>query len=181
MNDLIGMTTKEGWLVQSAATFSTDHTGGYFSSCFNVNRGGQKAFLKALNLDKFDLRSLVGHMSEFQYEQETLEICRDSRMHRVVRLLESGELSRDTSFPPIQRTVPIIVFELADEDIRSSVDVSKDVPTSWRFVVLHQHVQCERGGVATGIRCHPGKRSNHEVAINKAVAIVETFHLDMHR
>lgn len=138
MNDLIGMTTKDGWLVESAATFAADHTGGYFSSCFNVSRDDQKAFLKALNLDKFDILSLLEHLNGFKYEQDTLEICRENRIQRVVRMLERGTLDRGIGFSAIQRTVPFSVFELASGDIRSSVDISQDVPDSWCFFVLHQ-------------------------------------------
>lgn len=138
MDDLINKKTKDGWVLEKAATFPVDHTGGYFSRCFHVTRDGQKAFLKALDLDKFDLRSLMGYFTEFQYEQDTLTICRDSRLNRVVRLIEAGSLDRGDGFNPIQRHVPFIVFELADGDIRSSIDISKNIPNSWRFFVLHQ-------------------------------------------
>jgi len=129
---------QDGWYLEKAATFAADHTGGYFSQCFHVTRNNQKAFLKALNLDKFDLRTLMTYFAEFQYEQDTLTVCRDNRMNRVVRLLEAGSIDRGDGFTQIQRQVPFIVFELADGDIRSSIDITKNVPNSWRFFVLHQ-------------------------------------------
>ncbi|MDO8771030.1 MAG: protein kinase [Burkholderiaceae bacterium] len=138
MDDLIGKTTQDGWFLIKPAVFAADHTGGYFSRCFHVTRDGQVAFLKALNLDKFDIRALMGFFSEFQYEQDTLTLCRDNRMNRVVRLIEAGNIDRGDAFNPIQRTVPFIVFEMADGDIRDSIDVSKNVSSRWRFFVLHQ-------------------------------------------
>lgn len=138
MNDLIGKTTQDGWFLEKPATFAADHTGGYFSQCFHVTRDNQKAFLKALNLDKFDLRTMMGYFTEFQYEQDTLTVCRDNRMNRVVRLMEAGSIDRGDAFNPIQRQVPFIVFELADGDIRSSIDISKNISSRWRFFVLHQ-------------------------------------------
>jgi serine/threonine protein kinase len=138
MIDLIGKTTQDGWFLEKAATFDVDHTGGYFSTCFNVTRDDKKAFLKALNLDKFDIRKLMNFFTEFQYEQDTLTVCRDSKMNRIVRLIEAGNIDRGDTFSPIQRQVPFIVFELADGDIRSSIDVSKNLSNRWRFFVLHQ-------------------------------------------
>lgn len=138
MQDLIGKTTSDRWFVDKAATFASDHTGGYFSQCFHVTRDGQKAFLKALNLDKFDIVELMSYFAEFKYEQETLAVCRDGRMNRVVRLLETGTIHRGDGFHPIQSQVPFIVFELADGDIRSTLDVSKVISNRWRFFVLHQ-------------------------------------------
>lgn len=138
MDDLIGKCTPDGWLVEKKATFPADHTGGYFSRCFHVSRGSEYAFLKALDLDKFDLRSLFEHFAEFQYEQETLTVCRDKRLNRVVRLIEAGSLDRGDAFNTIQRQAPFIIFELAEEDIRSSIDITTNVSNQWRFSVLHQ-------------------------------------------
>lgn len=138
MYDLIGKTTQDGWLLERAAVFAVDHTGGYFSKCFHVTREDKKAFLKALNLDKFGIRELVGFFTEFEYEQQTLTICRDAKLNRVVRLIEAGNIDRGDAFSSIQRQVPFIVFELADDDIRSSIDVSKNPSNRWRFFVLHQ-------------------------------------------
>lgn len=138
MLDLIGKTTTGGWLLESAATFPSDHTGGYFSQCFHATREGQRAFLKALDLDKFDIIELMTYFGEFKYEQETLSLCREGRMNRIVRLLEAGAIDRGVGFHPSQSKVPFIVFELAEGDIRSSIDISKLIPNRWRFFVLHQ-------------------------------------------
>lgn len=138
MIDLVGKTTPDGWYLEGAAAFPVDHSGGYFSQCFNVTRDGQKAFLKALDLDKFDIMKLMGYFAEFKYEQETLTVCTAKGMSRVVRLFEAGAIARGAGFHPTQSQVPFIVFELAEGDIRSSIDISKSIPIQWKFFLLHQ-------------------------------------------
>lgn len=133
MLDLVGKTTPDGWFLERAAAFPADHSGGYFSRCFHVTRDGQNAFLKALDLDKFDIMQLMGYFSEFKYEQETLTVCTDKGMSRVVRLFEAGAIARGVGFHPMQSQVPFIVFELAEGDIRSSIDVSKSISNQWKF------------------------------------------------
>jgi serine/threonine protein kinase len=59
-------------------------------------------------------------------------------MNRVVRLIEAGALERGADFKPMLSQVPFVIFELAEGDIRSSVDISKMVPNRWKFFVLHQ-------------------------------------------
>ena len=80
----------------------------------------------------------MSFFAEFQYEQDTLSVCRDAGMDRVVRLIEAGVIDRGDGFNPIQSQVPFIVFELADGDVRSTLDISKPISNKWRFVVLHQ-------------------------------------------
>lgn len=138
MQDLIGKNTPDGWQIESAAIFSSDHTGGYFSKCFHVSRSGEKAFLKALHLDKFNIMDLMTYFLEFKYEQDTLSVCKDKRMNRVVRLLEAGAIDRGAGFHPTLSQVPFVVFELAEGDIRSSIDISKSIPNRWKFFILHQ-------------------------------------------
>jgi serine/threonine protein kinase len=138
MLNLTGKTTDGGWLVEEAVEFASDHTGGYFSSCFFATKNGQRAFLKALDIEKFDIGSLLGILAGFEYETRLVSMCKDGRLNRVVQVLESGKIERDPSLPPVLRSVPYLIFELAEGDIRSSIDVSKPVSSQWRFNVLHQ-------------------------------------------
>lgn len=138
MLNLTGKTTDGAWLVGEAVEFSSDHTGGYFSSCFYVTKDGQRAFLKALDIEKFEIGVLLGVLAGFEYETRLVTICRNGRLNRVVRVLEAGKIERDPALPPVLRNVPYLIFELAQGDIRSTIDVSKAVSTQWRFYVLHQ-------------------------------------------
>lgn len=139
MTNLVGMTTPGGWLIGEPVTFAADHTGGYHSACFRVAKGGETAFLKALDIEKFDISTLVWHMSGFQYESDLLGHCKTERLNRIVRVLEAGHVERGPEVSPVLRKVPFMVLELAKEgDIRKTVDISTSVSDQWRFFVLHQ-------------------------------------------
>jgi serine/threonine protein kinase len=136
--DLTGKTTPDGWTIVEAVPVPSDQTGGYFSNCFKVTKDGKQAFLKALDIEKFHFDQLLALLAGFQYESELLALCKQKRLSRVVQVLEAGRIERDPNAPPVLRNVPFLVFELADGDIRRSVDVSQAVSNQWRFFVLHQ-------------------------------------------
>lgn len=136
--NLQGKTTPGGWFVGEPVTFAADHTGGYFSNCFYVEKDGKTAFLKALDIEKFDISQLMGVMAGFEYESELLKICKDKRLSRIVQVIESDRIERDPNASAVLRYVPFLVFELAEGDIRNSVDASSAVSDQWRFYVLHQ-------------------------------------------
>lgn len=136
--DLKGKTTRDGWLIGDRVTFAADHTGGHFSDCYYVEKDGKKAFLKALDIEKFDIFQIPGLMASFAYERDLVTLCREKRLGRIVQVVESGMVERDPNAPPVLRNVPFLIFELADGDIRESVDVSKSVSDPWRFQILHQ-------------------------------------------
>ena len=138
MLNLIGMSTASGWIVKDLATFAADHTGGYFSECYFVERGKDRAFLKALDIEKFHFSQLLSVLLEFQYEGDLFQLCKDQKLSRIVRVLERDAFDRGDSYPPVTRQVPYMVFELADGDIRDSVDASKAANNQWRFYILHQ-------------------------------------------
>lgn len=130
--------TPGGWIIGDPIEFAADHTGGYFSDCYHVEKDGKKAFLKALDIEKFDISDISNLLSAFSYESDLLTMCREKKLGRIVQVIESGKVERDPSAPPVLRHVPFLIFELADGDIRSSVDVSRSVSDQWRFRVLHQ-------------------------------------------
>ncbi len=136
--DLRGKTTPGGWLVEQSVEFAADHTGGHFSDCYYVTKEGKRAFLKALDIEKFDIRDISGLLASFDYESELVAFCKERRLSRVVQVLESERIERDPNAAPVLRYVPFLVFELADGDVRKTVDVSTTVSNRWRFYVLHQ-------------------------------------------
>lgn len=140
MSNRIGKKTTGGWTIVEPVIFASDHTGGYFSECFYVERGSEKAFLKLLDISNIvDFGELLQGLSEFKYETQIVQLSTDRRLSRVVRLVESGELEVDPSNPiPILRTLPYLVFERGEGDIRETVDVSKIVSDKWRFCILHR-------------------------------------------
>lgn len=152
--DLTGMTTPQGWTLASKVAFPSDHTGGHFSDCYHGERGGDKAFVKVLDISSAKgLNELLANLSSFQYETGLVTFSTQQRMSRVVRLLESGELVADPTNPTeVLRNLPFLVFERGDGDIRESVDVSAKVSNHWRLTILHQTaaglIQLHRGNIA---------------------------------
>jgi eukaryotic-like serine/threonine-protein kinase len=136
--NLTGKVTPAGWQIGPRVTFAADHTGGHFSDCYMVEKDGTKAFLKALDIEKFSIDKLLGLMAGFQYESELLELCRARRLGRIVQVIEADKVERDPNASPVLRYVPFLIFELAEGDIRDSVDLSKAVSDRWRFQILHQ-------------------------------------------
>jgi len=136
--DLRGKTTPGGWFIEESVTFSVDHTGGHFSDCYYVTKAGKKAFLKALDIEKFDIGQVLGLLASFDYESDLVALCRMKGLSRVVQVLESDRIERDPNASPVLRFVPFLVFELADGDVRRTIDVSASVSNQWRFYVLHQ-------------------------------------------
>ncbi len=136
--NLTGKTTPAGWLIGEQVQFAVDHTGGYFSDCYYVEKEGRKAFLKALDIEKFDI-SLIGWLLNcFNYEADLVQLCRVKRLSRVAQVIEYDKVERDPNAPPVLRQVPFLIFELADGDIRATVDVSTKVADQWKFHILHQ-------------------------------------------
>ncbi|MCW5613189.1 MAG: hypothetical protein KIS83_21330 [Rubrivivax sp.] len=136
--NLEGKTTPGGWVIRGKVMFGDGHTGGHFSDCYFVEKDGQRAFLKALDIEKFDIQHLMGLLAGFAYESDLLALCRDNRLGRIVQVIESDRIERDPAAPPVLRYVPFLIFELADGDIRDSVDLTKAVSDQWRFQILHQ-------------------------------------------
>jgi len=94
--------------------------------------------LKALDIEQCDISGIGAVISAFQYESELLTLCRERKLGRIIQILESDKVERDPNAVPAMRYVPFFVFELADGDIRNSIDVSKAVSDQWKFRVLHQ-------------------------------------------
>ena len=88
--DLKGKTTPAGWLIGDQIGFAADHTGGYFSDCYFVEKEGRKAFLKALDIMKFDVSDIAGLLAAFGYERELVKLCRDKRLVRIVQVSSPG-------------------------------------------------------------------------------------------
>lgn len=136
--NLKGKTTPEGWHIGNQVSFAADHTGGYFSDCYYVEKEGRNAFLKALDIEKFDITEIGGLLNAFNYEADLAKLCREKRLVRIAQVIEYGQVERDPNAPAVLRNVPFLIFELADGDIRDSVAVSNSVGDGWRFQILHQ-------------------------------------------
>jgi hypothetical protein len=115
---LEGVDLPGGWKVIKRAETAPKGTGGHFSIPYIVERPDGKrkqvAFLKALNLrmiaNSSDFaREMERHMAAFNFERDTLDLCRSQRLKRIATLLDAGEYRAPNSMLP----VCYIIFELA--------------------------------------------------------------------
>jgi len=139
---LEGVELPNGWKVTHR--LSNSSTGGNFGVAYAVEReeGGRTthAFLKALNLrriasDPDFARALQRHLAAFNFERDTLHVCRTRRMKRVARLLDAGEHRLPNNTLP----VCYLVFELAQAgDVRKHLATIREFDLAWTLRTLHQ-------------------------------------------
>jgi eukaryotic-like serine/threonine-protein kinase len=153
---LEGIDLPNGWKVVAKAAKSD--TGGCFSVPYFVERQNgktkQTAFLKALNfrriLNETDItRAMERHSKAFNFEKETLELCRNKNLTRIATLIDAGQYTPQNSLIP----VAYIIFELAKGgDARKQLAAFKQFDLAWTLRTLHQVSvgldQLHNGGIA---------------------------------
>src|SRR5439155_16421277 len=95
---LEGLDLPNGWKVLNR--ISPSSTGGNVGVSYLVEkRTGkniQRAFLKALSFRRLITepdfaRALEQHVAAFNFERDTLELCKSRRMRRVAQVLDGGQ------------------------------------------------------------------------------------------
>lgn len=144
---LSGRMLTTGWSVKEILNVQKDSTGGYFSTCYLVEKEGQRAFLKALDYwrafgpGRNPAEVLQAMTQAYNFECEILRKCSGGGFDRVVRALEFGVEYINHSDP--FSVVQYVIFELAEKDIRAHLRVARDLDTAWALRSLHH--------VATGL------------------------------
>lgn len=145
--NLVGQTLADGWLVikqlpKPGATGAEDLTGSHFSIGYIASKGGKNAFLKVIDVEEvikaagstsmMDRLKLVTDSHTF--ECSILDLCTKAKLDRIVSILAKGELP-----PPPGKllSIPYILFELADGDVRKIVSRTHKIQDVWRLQVLH--------------------------------------------
>ena len=59
-------------------------------------------------------------------------------MNNIVKVIDSGEIDRGDLYDPLKRKIPYIIFEKVDGDISKKITTLNEIPTSWKFFLLHQ-------------------------------------------
>nr|WP_295506169.1 protein kinase [uncultured Pseudoalteromonas sp.] len=143
---LEGLVTDSGWTIGKLIN-TTSGSGGNFCTRYTaISPEGRVGFLKAMDLSKVaakPLEEMNRTISEYLFEQNILDHCKDSKLTRVVTPLDSGEILSPISLPPLNR-VFYIIFELAEGDLRAQF-INNGV-TSWKTVFKSLH------HVAVGIK-----------------------------
>lgn len=138
---LVGLSLPGGWTVTEKIEKEHNSTGGHFSvSYFVENVKREKAFLKVLDLGRAlqmpgdHLKNLEELVSIFNFERETLKICRELRLRRVSSAIADGRLD----IPGNGLGVYYIIFEKADCDIRKHLSKMEKFDLAWMLKSLHE-------------------------------------------
>lgn len=169
---LEGVELESGWKVVSKAPQAVNSTGGCFSIPYIVERRNgntvQKAFMKVLNLRRLMMasdfaREMERMTSAFNFERDTLLLCKDRKLRRVASLIHDGQHRLPNNPFPIC----YIIFELATGDIRKQIESFKDFQLAWRLRTLHQ--------ISVGLRQLHGAGLAHQDLKPSNVLIFEHF------
>ncbi len=160
-NALKGRTLNERWEVLNKIQPKTGSTGGFFSVCYVVREieTSKEAFLKVLNFQAFfqlfrgkPIVEIINEQTNaFKYERDLLLRCKNSRLSKVSTILDEGEEFLDEYPIP---NVPFLIFEMADNDVRSHLNFCKDVEIPWKLRSLHD--------VAVGLKQLHGVDIGHQ-------------------
>jgi eukaryotic-like serine/threonine-protein kinase len=170
---LEGVQLNNGWKVLTKVPKPSTATGGCFSVPYFVERRNGKtahrAFLKALNLRQLMaaqdfVKAMEQHTRAFNFEKETLELCRGKKLKRIATLLDSGEYrSHQGPYP-----VAYIIFELAEGgDARRQLAQMGAFDFAWTLRTLHQ--------VAVGLQQLHGQGIAHQDLKPSNVLFFEAF------
>jgi serine/threonine protein kinase len=144
---LLGRDLDDGWKVIEPVGWQLDPngipvqagdpgSGGNFSAGYRVKKGDRIAFLKAIDLSQaMNKRDVISELKKIvdtaAFEKSLCRLCGERRMDRVVLALTSGDI---VTGPNLQDTVPYIIFELADGDVRRRIRlVDANVRSHWIF------------------------------------------------
>ena len=179
---LTGLQLPNDWTVASMINKKPNTTGGHFSIGYLVkHKNGREAFLKAIDFSRAFAASDVSRelqdlTATYNFERDLLNKCRDKNLDRVVRAIEDGTVTID-SLP-----VPYLIFELANGDIRTHMDVSGKLDLAWTLRMLHQVAVGVKQLHGIGIAHQDLKPSNvlvfDESLISKLADLGRSAHLD---
>lgn len=138
---LQGAELGNGWKAVRKIEKPAEATGGHFSVCYEVeHKDGRRAFLKALNLAKAlnmpgdTLRQVENLIKAFNFERDTLAICRDKKLKRIAVAIDDGRIQPTGSPYPVY----YIIFELAQGDVRKQLKSLLNIDLAWTLRTLHQ-------------------------------------------
>lgn len=158
VHNLEGKKLKTGWLVTEKVKAKPGSSGGHFSVCYLAEKDGQIGFLKAINVLTFlndedvDLpKAMATTLNTFNYEKEILEKCGQKGLNKISRLLDSGSENMDGF---LIKNVHYLIFEKADDDVRSHINFSNKVDFAWKLRSLHN--------IAVGIKQLHGIEVSHQ-------------------
>lgn len=146
---LLGQVCETGWEVIRPMGWDPKNgeklehyngTGGNFSVPYEVQRNGQKAFMKAIDFTSAMnspnvLEELKKISDAHHFEAEILRLCDADGITKVVTAIESGQISLGLN---LQDTAPYLIFELAEGDVRKRIPKDESqMRLAWWLRSLH--------------------------------------------
>ncbi len=142
-HSLEGAVINNDWLVKTKIERDVNQSGSNFSVGYIVEKEEKDYFLKAFDLAGFmaissgnvNIMTVLNEMTNaYLYEKELSEHCQENHVTKVSFVIEDGvEMVNGYTLG----TVPYLIFELADGDIRKAVDFSDELSYVWRLKSLH--------------------------------------------
>ena len=139
---MIGTKLDNGWTIISVygqegyATETNAHPRGFVAQ----HKDGEKAFVKILELTldpelsgKEALLDLKTRIARFIYEEDLLKRCKEKKIKRVVRHIQSGKIQLGQN-----QTVEYLMFELAEQDLGKHCGPEAEIDTESVLTILHQ-------------------------------------------
>jgi serine/threonine protein kinase len=130
-----GLTLPGGWIVGKRIGSGRSRSVGYSVT----GPKGEKAFLKALDFFRaYEAKDTLAAMDEIissiRHERDLVEMCAKSKMSRVVRGLDHGEIKLAEN----EHAVWYLIFELAQGDVRHALAKIDPNEQIWRLRTLHE-------------------------------------------
>ena len=176
-DNLVGHTIGR-WTVNSKISHKPS-SGGTFSVGYEVTDAqGYKGFLKALDYSSAfgnpRQADMLNHMtSAYIFERDLLGQCSDKRLKYVVRIIDYGQYTATPDQLPtgVPFCLPVdyLVLEMADNSVRSLIDLSKTFDYAWALRSLHN--------VAVGIEEMHGIQIAHQDIKPSNVLLFDSQHV----
>ena len=103
-------------------------------------------------------RALAAMTEAYNFERDLLHKCHSHRLSRIVRVLDAGILPSTAGDPA--GVVQYLIFELADGDIRSFIQIVNDLDVAWALRMMHHVTAAVRQLHSAGIAHQDVKPSN---------------------
>lgn len=137
---LVGASLKNGFVIESARVAIPNATGSRHSAGYLArSQDGRQAFVKVLDTtvdrDAPDpVADLKARVDAYFYERNLLIKTAERKMSRVVRAIDSGEITVPV---PDGNPTYYLLFELAEGDLREQVELERRFDLAYRLRVMH--------------------------------------------
>jgi len=117
-------------------------TGGTFCVGYLAERDGNRAFVKVVDFiaamhNRPDAIVAIQEASSVVIaERAVLELCRDRRLTRVIRMVDAGDYEAPQFAGQLLGKVFYFVFEPAESDVRKEISLNADAGILWKLRVL---------------------------------------------